>query len=123
MGTIRGPITAELTSSAIGCGNAVEGDLRRVKVAQRGDAERSGEFRNAGGVPGAERHRPVPGQHQEAVGVEAPGNVARIQPHERGHGRRLEVHHQSRLILPHFGLQGGRVGGGDIRQCLQLNWT
>lgn len=98
--------------------------LRSVHVPQRRDDQRPGELRGAGVTSGDEHDRPASGNHQEAVGAEAPGDVPRVQPDESGHGGRAEGHAEdvAGLQLPHRGLWregGGRGGeGGD---CLNAS--
>lgn len=80
--------------------------LRSVYILQRRDSEGSREFGDTGGTPHIKTNRPVPGDHQEAVGAESTGDVSHIEPNERSHGVGAEGNCVSRLVLSHLRLQG-----------------
>ena len=89
-----------------------------VEVPQWGDGEGPAQLLCAGRPPGDEGHLPAPGGHQKAVGAEASGDVARVQPHEERHGDRTQADGEAPPPVPtHLRLGGQHTGGPLALWC------
>ncbi|KPP60666.1 hypothetical protein Z043_121310, partial [Scleropages formosus] len=78
-----------------------------VQVPERGDPQRSRHLGRTRRSPGVEARAPALGDHEEAVGVKTPRNVAHVEPQEGGDGRRADSHCERISILLHLSLTGG----------------